>query len=62
MKIVFPKLKPWQDEVYQLVTGQNNTGKRFIIKSGRQRGKSFLMIILVLDYCFKYPGTESVII
>lgn len=62
MKITFPKLKPWQDEVYQTVTGQNNTGKRFIIKSGRQRGKSFLMLILVLDYCFKYPGTESVII
>lgn len=62
MQITFPKLKPWQEEVYQAVTGQNNTGKRFIIKSGRQRGKSFLMLVLVLDYCFKYPGTESVII
>lgn len=62
MRVVFPKLKVWQQEVYDQISGQNNSGKRFIVKSGRQRGKSFLMNILILDYCFKYPGTESVII
>lgn len=62
MKLVFPKLKPWQQPAYNAVTGQLGSGKRYVIKSGRQRGKSFLMNILVLDYCFKYPGTESVII
>lgn len=62
MKIVFPKLKEWQQPVYDAVSGQLGTAMRYIVKSGRQRGKSFLMNILVLDYCFKYPGTESVII
>ena len=62
MQIVFPKLKEWQLPVYNAVSGQLGTAKRFVIKSGRQRGKSFLMNILILDYCFRYPGTESVII
>ena len=62
MKITFPALKPWQQEVYNAVSKQGNSGKRFVVKSGRQRGKSFLMNVLVLDYAFRYPGTESVII
>lgn len=62
MKLVFPKLKPWQEQVYNAVSGQLGSAKRFVVKSGRQRGKSFLMNILVLEYCFKYPGTESVIV
>ena len=61
-KIIFPSLKPWQQEVYNAVSKQGNSGKRFVVKSGRQRGKSFLMNVLVLDYAFRYPGTESVII
>ena len=61
-KIIFPALKPWQQEVYNAVSKQGNSGKRFVVKSGRQRGKSFLMNVLVLDYAFRYPGTESVII
>lgn len=63
MKIRFTqKLEEWQQPVYNAVSGQLNSGKRFVVKSGRQRGKTFLLKMLVVDYCMRYPGTESVII
>lgn len=63
MKITFTqKLEEWQQPVYDAVAGQLHSSKRFIIKSGRQRGKTFLLKLLVVDYCLRYSGTESVII
>ena len=53
MKIVFPKLTPWQQDVYKDVTDQYGSRKRFVIKSGRQRGKSFLLCILTMEYAIK---------
>ena len=32
MKIVFPKLTPWQQDVYKDVTDQYGSRKRFVIK------------------------------
>lgn len=62
INIVFPKLEQWQFDVYKEISGQLNSGKRFVIKSSRQKGKTFLLKILVLEYAFKYPGTVSCII
>ena len=53
MKIVFPKLTPWQQDVYKDVTDQYGSRKRFVVKSGRQRGKSFLLCILTMEYAIK---------
>ena len=53
MKIVFPKLTPWQKDVYKDVTDQYGSRKRFVIKSGRRRGKSFLLCILIMEYAIK---------
>ena len=63
MKVTFTQqLEEWQAPVYNAVVGQLGSGKRFIVKSGRQRGKTFLLKMLVVDYCLRYPGSESVII
>lgn len=61
MKIVFPKLTPWQQEVYKDVTDQYGSRKRFVIKSGRQRGKSFLLCILIMEYAIKRKCISVVI-
>lgn len=62
MKLVFPKLKEWQQPVWNDLCDALGSGKRFIVKASRQKGKTFLLNLLVLNYCFKYPGTEQVII
>ena len=62
MKITFPKLEPWQEDVHKEITGQLGSSKRFVIKASRQKGKTFLLKVLVLEYALQYPGTESVII
>lgn len=62
MTITFPKLEIWQQELYDDASGQLNSGKRFIVKSGRQRGKTFVIKILLIEYALKYPRTESCVI
>jgi len=62
MQIRFQPLEPWQEEVYNACTGQLKSGKRFIVKSSRQKGKTHLLKVLTLDYCFKYPGTIQCIV
>jgi len=61
-KIILPRLETWQDDVYQSVTGQLGSGKRFIVKSSRQKGKTFLLKVLLLDYVFKYPKSINCVI
>ena len=62
MTITLPRLETWQDDVYQSVTGQLGSGKRFIVKSSRQKGKTFLLKVLLLDYVFKYPKSINCVI
>lgn len=62
MKVQFPALEPWQEDVHKEIAGQIRSSKRFVIKASRQKGKTFLLKVLVLEYSLQYPNTESVII
>lgn len=59
MKLVFPKLQPHQQDVYDAVRNSFGTGKMFICKSRRQTGKSTLANITLLTYAIEHPGTKS---
>lgn len=62
MKLIFPKLNPWQADCHDDILYGFRTGNRYVIKSGRQRGKNFLINIILIEYAMKYPGCESVLI
>ena len=49
MEILLPRLEEWQQEVYDDVIGNYKNGQTFVIKSGRQRGKSFLLNIIFIE-------------
>lgn len=59
MKIVFPKLFEWQQEVYDWFDPR---GKTIIIKSPRQRGKSALCVLLLLRTAMLLKGSTSIAI
>ena len=46
--IRLPKLMPWQLDIMNSQSQHLNEGKTFVIKSARQRGKSFLICNLAL--------------
>lgn len=62
MKVTFPKLNAWQMDCHQDILNGFGTGHHYIIKSGRQRGKNFLINILLLECCLYHPGTIQVLI
>jgi PBSX family phage terminase large subunit len=62
MKVQFPTLESWQKDVHDAITDQLHSGKRFIVKSSRQKGKTFLLKVIVLEYALKYPNTINCII
>lgn len=49
-KIIFPKLEPWQEEVYKDVENAQGTGNIYVVKSKRQVGKSCLAVLLLVKY------------
>lgn len=56
---IAPKLHPGQVKMFNTIV---NSNKMFnTIVTSRQFGKSFLMVQLVLYYCFKKPGTKCMI-
>lgn len=50
MQIVFPKLEPWQQPVYDDVHIARGTGNVYVVKSKRQVGKSCLAALLLIEY------------
>lgn len=61
VEIVLPKLKQWQQDVYDRVAHQGGSGKLFVLKSSRQKGKSCLANILLLTYAIENRSTSVVI-
>lgn len=62
MTVRFPELNAWQKDCHDDILNAYHTGDTFVIKSGRQRGKNFLINVLLIEYCLKYPGTKQVMI
>lgn len=60
MKIIFPKLTEYQQEVYDWLKDPYQTGKVAIIKSVRQSGKTFFIMTEVLQICFKHVCTSAI--
>lgn len=53
MTIVFPKLEPWQQVVYDDIHNADGSGDIYVVKSKRQVGKSCLAAILLIEYALK---------
>lgn len=62
ISVEFPALNQWQKDCHNEILNGFGTGETFVIKSGRQRGKNFLINILLIEYCLKHPGTKQVVI
>lgn len=54
-------LKPWQKDVYEKVAHQGGSGKKFVLKSSRQKGKSILANVLLLTYATEHKSTSVVV-
>ena len=61
MEIRFPRLQPWQQDVYDQVSVSYKDGKIFVVKSKRQVGKSILAAILLIVFAVKYKCVSVVI-
>ena len=48
-EIILPKLEQWQQEAFDRIANQKGSSKTFTIKSGRQRGKNFLINVLLIQ-------------
>lgn len=62
MTINFPKLEPWQQDVYNDVKEAFKSGKVFTVKSKRQIGKSTLMCIILITYAIEHACCRSIVI
>ena len=62
MKIQFPKLEPWQQDVYNAMKDCYGTGKVFTVCSRRQIGKSVLCSIKLIETALLLPGSISIMI
>lgn len=61
ISVCFPSLKPWQKDVYDGVVHQGGSGKMFVLKSSRQKGKSILANVLLLTYALERKSTSVVV-
>lgn len=57
----FPKLKPWQKDVYDTMENSRGTGKVFVVKAKRQVGKSILAAIEVIKFSIEQPCTSIIL-
>lgn len=62
MIINFPKLEPWQQDVYDCMENCCGTGKVFVVKSRRQIGKSILCSVKLIETCLIKPSSVSIMI
>lgn len=53
MTVKFPKLYPWQQDVFDAVTNDNGAGDFYLVRARRQCGKSVVAIAIALYYAFK---------
>ena len=53
--------KQWQNEVIEAVKDSHGTGKRFVVVSGRQRGKTAMIIILLIMMSLKQKGVSVLV-
>ena len=60
-KIVLPPLEPWQLDVYNAMDNSRGTRQRFIVKSKRQVGKTFLAIIELIKFSLENVGTSVLV-
>lgn len=60
MKIVFPKLTAYQQDVYDWLQDPWETGKIAVIKSVRQSGKTFFIMTEVLKMAFQHVCTSAI--
>ena len=61
MKVKLPKLEPWQKDLFTLYE-QNPKDKWIIVKSGRQRGKSICMEVLMVYVSLLQGGSFSLFV
>ena len=61
MNIVFPKLEPWQKDVYDSMGDAYHSGNIYVVKSKRQVGKSCLASLLLIEYAIRYKCTSVVV-
>lgn len=62
IKLNFPKLMTWQSDVMNTQAQYYNQGKNFVIKSSRQKGKSFLICCLALVRALYKPNQTVIIV
>ena len=60
MKVVFPKLTEYQQEVYDWLGDPYRSGKVAVIKSVRQSGKTFFIMTEVLKMAFQHISTSVI--
>lgn len=61
MKIQFPKLQPWQADVYSEMVDSYHSGYIYVIKSKRQIGKSCLAALELIETALKYKCISVVV-
>jgi len=59
LQIKFPKLKSWQKETYDWLGDPYKSGKIAVIKSPRQRGKTALCSVALIEMALKHAGSAS---
>lgn len=59
LRIVFPKLTDWQKETYEWLDDPFQSGKIAVIKSPRQRGKTALCVVELVQMALKHHGSAS---
>ena len=53
MQIKFPKLYPWQQDVFDAVINDNGRGDQYLVRARRQCGKSVVAIAVAIYYACK---------
>lgn len=62
IKLNLPRLMPWQQEVLNTQNLYYNKSKTFVIKSSRQKGKSFLICIIALVRALQKPNRCVIVV
>ena len=61
IELHFPKLTQYQEEVYNWLGDPFEKGMIAVIKSVRQSGKTFLIMVELLRMAFAHNGTTSIV-
>lgn len=61
-QINLPPLKDWQRDAYDEIMSGFGSALSYVVKSPRQRGKSYLINVLALSYALQHPGTDTLVV